>query len=135
MKKFLITTLAAATLVTAAFADAGEPGRGGQRAHRREMRREAVQSLNLTDAQKAQIRDIRKSEFDRTKALVESAREKRFELRQLRETKDPRAEGVRTELIALREQLRAAHLATRERIRSVLTADQRSQLEEMRNRR
>jgi Spy/CpxP family protein refolding chaperone len=135
MKKFLITTLAATTIITAAFADAGEPGRGGHRGERREMRREAVQRLNLTDAQKAQIRDIRKAEFDRTKGLFEAAREKRFELRQMRESNDPRAEGVRTELIALREQMRAARLATREKIRSLLTAEQRSQLDSMRNQR
>ncbi|MCU1227411.1 MAG: motif family protein [Acidobacteria bacterium] len=132
MKKFLITTLAATTIITAAFADAGEFGHRGQR---REMRREAVQRLNLSDAQKAQIRDIRKAEFDRTKGLFEAAREKRFELRQLKEANDPRAEGVRTELIAMREQMRAARLATREKIRSVLTAEQRAQMDDMRNQR
>jgi Spy/CpxP family protein refolding chaperone len=135
MKKFLITTLAATTIITAAFADAGEFGRGGHRGPRREMRREAVQRLNLSDAQKAQIRDIRKAEFDRTKGLFEAAREKRFELRQLKEANDPRAEGIRTELIGLREQMRAARLATREKIRSLLTAEQRSQLDSMRNQR
>jgi Spy/CpxP family protein refolding chaperone len=135
MKKFLITTLAATTIITAAFADAGQFGRDGHRGQRREMRREAVQRLNLSDAQKAQIRDIRKAEFDRTKGLFEAAREKRFELRQLKETNDPRAEGVRTELIAMREQMRAARLAMREKIRSVLTAEQRAQMDDMRNQR
>ncbi|HKO00711.1 MAG TPA: hypothetical protein VJ032_03390, partial [Thermoanaerobaculia bacterium] len=64
-----------------------------------------------------------------------AAREKRFELRQLREAHDPRAEAARTELIAMREQLRAARIATGEKVRSLLTAEQRARLDEMRARR
>jgi len=129
MKKFLITTLAIAAMTTAAFADAGP------RMHRRaERRQQMAERLNLTDAQKQQIRDLRKAAFQANKALFEAAREKRFELRQLREANDPRAEAVRTELIAMREQLRAARLATREKVRALLTAEQRAQFDSMRHR-
>ena len=129
MKKFLITTLAIATLTTAAFADAGP-----RMQRRAERRAQIAERLNLTDAQKQQIRDVRKAAFQANKALFEAAREKRFELRQLREANDPRAEAVRTELIAMREQLRAARIATGE-VRSLLTAEQRARLDEMRARR
>ena len=132
MKKFLIITLAVATVAGAALADQGGYGRRGRRLHRAEARREGMQQLGLTDAQKQQIRDIRKAAFEQNKGLFESARAKRFELRQLREANDPRAESVRTELLAMREQLRAANIATRERVRSILTPDQRARLDTMR---
>jgi protein CpxP len=136
MKKFFITTLAVATLTTAAFADAGEYGRGRQRLqHRGERRQQIAERLNLTDAQKQQIRDVRKAAFEANKSLFEAARAKRFELRQLREANDARAESVRTELLAMREQLRAARLATREKVRALLTAEQRAQFDQLRNNR
>jgi Spy/CpxP family protein refolding chaperone len=135
MKTFLITTLAVATLTTAAFADAGEYGRGGRKFQRAEARQAVAERLGLTDAQKQRIREVRKAAFEQNKALFESAREKRFELGQLRDANDPRAESVRSELLAMREQLRAARLATREKVRALLTAEQRAQLDQMREQR
>lgn len=130
MKKFLITTLAVATLSTAAFADAGP------RMHRRAERRQQIAAqLNLTDAQKQQIRDVRKAAFEANKPLVEALRSKRFELRQLREANDARAESVRAEVLAMREQLRSARIATREKVRALLTAEQRAKLDSMHRRR
>ena len=135
MKKFLITTLAVATLSTAAFADAGDYGRRPQRLHRADAQRRIAEQLNLTDAQKQQIRDVRKAAFEANKPLLEALRSKRFELRQLREANDARAESVRAEVLSMREQLRAARIATREKVRALLTAEQRAKLDAMHQRR
>jgi Spy/CpxP family protein refolding chaperone len=129
MKKTIITTLAIAALTASAFAHEGQYGRGPRKLHRAEGRRALANVLDLSEAQKQQIRDVRKAAFQQSSALFESARAKRFELRQLREANDPRAEAVRAELLAMHEQLRAARLATREKVRALLTAEQRAKLE------
>lgn len=91
-----------------------------------------AQQLNLTADQKAQIKAIRQEERQKNQPLFSSVRAKAAEYRQLKQANDPKAGAVKTELEALRPQVKAARTATRDRILSVLTPEQRAQLDQRR---
>lgn len=106
-------------------------GRRGGRMHGRRgggFGMKALSRLNLTDAQQTQIRSIHEAARQRTQG-------QRDELRQLFETRrgggqltaeqQARAEQLRTEL-------RATHESVNQQVLAVLTAEQRTQLEQQR---
>jgi Spy/CpxP family protein refolding chaperone len=131
MKKFI--TGIALVAATASMAYAGEATGAAQYGERRtelrHARRDTLRSLDLTEAQRQQIRALREADRDKNGQLYRAAREKRAELRRLRRANDPRAESVRQELQSMRAQLDAAHDALRAQLRGVLTAEQRAQLD------
>ncbi len=91
-----------------------------------------AQQLNLTADQKAQIKAIRQEDHQKNQALFSSMRAKAAQYRQLKQANDPNAAAVKSELEALRPQVKAARTATRDRILSVLTPEQRTQLDQLR---
>jgi len=91
-----------------------------------------AQKLNLTDAQKQQIRDIHQADRDRNKQLYADFRAKLRQFRELKRAADPNADAVKAELQPMREQIKAARKATHEAVLGVLTAEQRQQLEQWR---
>ncbi|HXG58442.1 MAG TPA: Spy/CpxP family protein refolding chaperone [Thermoanaerobaculia bacterium] len=133
MKKFIAAVVIAGLVVPAAFAHQGwhrgHHGRGSI------VMKRMADELGLTEAQRAQIREIRKGEREKNRQLFSDFRAKRRELRQLRRADDPRAGELEAELKAMREQLRAARQATHEKVLGVLTPEQRQKLEQMRARR
>jgi Spy/CpxP family protein refolding chaperone len=126
MKRFVIA-LSIAAMSVAAFAG---PHRGPRQ--RQHQFRKMVEKLGLTDAQKQQLRDLRKANHERNHQLYADLRAKVREYRAMRRANDPKAEALRNEIQPLREQARAARKAAREQFRNVLTAQQRQQLDELR---
>ncbi len=122
MKKFVIAFAVAATAVAAS---AHTPGRAPQRGARFEK---FAQKLNLTDAQKQQIRDIRRADRERNQQLYADFRTKSRAFRQAKRSGDANADALKAEIQPLREQVQAARRATREQVLGVLTPEQRQQL-------
>jgi protein CpxP len=129
MKK-LVIAFAVAAIAAAALAapNARTAHRGGRAAHMAKF----AQTLNLTDAQKQQIRDIHQAARDRNKQLYADYRAKLRQFRELKRAGDATADAVKAELQPMREQVKAARKATHEAVLNVLTAEQRQQLEQLR---
>jgi Spy/CpxP family protein refolding chaperone len=126
MKQFVIALAIAAT---ASLALADHDGAYGR--HRGGDRMEAfAQKLGLSDAQKQQIADIRKADFEKNKQLYTDFRSKMREYRQLKQANDARADAVKSELDALKPQVKAAREAAHQQILTVLTPEQRQQFEQ-----
>jgi Spy/CpxP family protein refolding chaperone len=152
MKKILtilVLTLASSFAVFAQDAKPGETqgpsqaeGRGlreGRMGGRREMRKRfmlsramhALGKLNLSDAQREQLRSIHQSAFEGTRAKREELRQLfmgRREGRQLTPEQESRAKQLREELMAARER-------THKDVLGVLTPEQRAQLEKLKEER
>jgi periplasmic protein CpxP/Spy len=103
---------------------------GFGRGQARMMRSAIAHKLNLTDEQKAQLKQIRETNQQGNAQLFADARAKRQELRSLARANDPRASEVKAQLEALRPQLEAARKQQHEAFVNVLTPEQRSQLEQ-----
>ncbi len=103
----------------------GKEGRGGGKHHGNRMGMRQLQELNLTDAQKQQVREIMSSR----KADSENFQE----LRQLAQAKrDGTITPEQTEkLRTFKQQMRQNAEQTHRQILAVLTAEQRTQLEQL----
>src|SRR5438552_15381390 len=89
MKKWLIAAAVMVVSASLAFAIPQEgKGWGGHRGHRGAMSEKLAQKLNLTDAQKQQVRDLDKAFRQDNKAFFESARQTRQEVRAAKEAND-----------------------------------------------
>jgi protein CpxP len=126
MKKFVIALLVTATSAIG-FAQTAGPGTPHARGHRVGFGRIAAK-LNLTDAQKQQLKDIRTASREQNKQLYADFRAKLQELRALKQANDPKADDVKAQLKAMRPQLEAARKASREAMLNILTPEQRDQL-------
>lgn len=149
MNKKAITAVAALTLsATLAFAapqsNDGEKfeGKRGRHGHRGGHHRGdgAFAKLNLTDAQKAQMKSLREQFKTDNAQLFSQLRQARTDLRTAREANDTaRLESLRGTMDSLKTQFKAAKKAHREQLLTILTPEQRAQLEaarsERRNRR
>jgi protein CpxP len=132
MRKFVIAVVVAAT---AAIAFAGPHGAYGRHGNGAAHMKRFAEKLGLSDAQKQQMSQIRKADFERNKQLYTDFRAKRQEFRQLKQANDPRAESVKGELESMKTQVTAARQAAHEQILGVLTPEQRQQLEQWRENR
>ena len=91
--------------------------------------------LNLTDAQKASMKQIRESFGDRTKSLREQLRAKRQELRQANQGdtfNEALATQKLTESAGLQAKLMGEEFKLRQEMLAVLTPEQKTQLDQMR---
>jgi periplasmic protein CpxP/Spy len=91
--------------------------------------------LNLTDDQKAKMKQIRDSFAEQTKSLREQIRAKRQELRQANEGgtfNEALATQKLTEIAPLEAKLMGARAQEHQQVLSVLTAEQKAQLEQAR---
>lgn len=127
MKKFIVAITVVAATASLAIAGTYEGGRGQHGRHR------FAANLNLTDAQKQQMAAIKKADREKNQALYQSFAQKRAEYRQLKDANDPKADSVKAELQSMRAQVKAAHEATRQQFRGVLTADQLQKLDAARS--
>lgn len=92
-------------------------------------------NLNLTDAQKAQIKQLGQSFRERTKPLHQELRTKEQELRQAREGNtfnEALATQKLTEMASLRAKLMGEEFKLRQEMSAVLTPEQKTQLEQQR---
>lgn len=106
-------------------------GRGGKRRHMRgERLGRGLRGLDLTDQQKEQARGIMRANFESNKAQIE-------ELKQLRQKgRDGLSDADKARAKELHKQLRASRENARNQVSSLLTAEQKTKLEErMKNRR
>jgi periplasmic protein CpxP/Spy len=89
-----------------------------------------AQKLNLTDAQKTQLQQLRQTTHEQNQKLFADARAKKQELRSLMNANDPRASEVKAQLEALRPQLETAREQQHAAFLNILTPEQRTQLEQ-----
>ena len=134
MKK-TITTLAVLALgaslaVAAPQAQNGNWKGGEGRHHRGFMSERMAQKLNLTDAQKAQIKDLNKQFREQNKAFFESARATFKEYRAAKQANDTaKMQQLQPAVDANKAQMKQLREAQRTQVLSVLTPEQRTQLE------
>ena len=123
MKKFVIALVVAATSTIALAQDSGPTFRAhGPRAAR------FAEKLNLTDAQKQQMKDLRAAGREQDTQLYADLRAKLQELHALKQAGDPKAADLKAQIDAMRPQIRAARKASREAMLNVLTPEQRAEL-------
>jgi periplasmic protein CpxP/Spy len=135
MRKTKWMTMAAVMTLSASLAFAAPHdgfGKGGKRGrHGGQMfGQRMAEKLNLTDAQKQQIRDLNKSFRQNNKQVFENAKALRKELRAAREANDTaKLESLKPQMETQRAQMKQLHDAQQARIVSLLTAEQRTQWE------
>ena len=131
MKKWFTAAAVVALSSTLAFAaphgggKGGKHGRGGRGG---ELSERLAQKLNLSEAQKQQIKDIQTQFRAENKAFFESARDTRRQIREATEAGDSaRAEQLKATAQSQHARMKELRDANRQRIEAVLTPDQRAQ--------
>ena len=115
------------------WGDKGREGRGGRRGGR--MGGMMFAGINLTDDQKAKMKEIGQSFRESTKSLHEQLRAKRQELRQASEGgtfNEALATQKLQESAGLQAKLMGEQFRMRQQMLSVLTPEQKTQLEQKR---
>lgn len=129
MKKQILTVLAVLVLGTS-LAVAGPHGGKRHGMKGGEWSEKMSEKLNLTEAQKQQIRDLQNSFRTENEPFLTSFRENRRAYTDARRAGDTaKADALKATLDAQKEQMNQLRTAQHERILSVLTAEQRAQLE------
>jgi protein CpxP len=128
-----IFTAAAVVALSASLAVAAPhaKGNGGHgRKGRGQFGARFAEKLNLTDAQKSQVRDLNKSFREQNKPFFEQVRATRQEIRAAKQANDTaRLDSLKGTAEAQRTQMKQLHDAQKQRILSVLTPEQRQQYE------
>jgi protein CpxP len=107
---------------------AGKHGRHGRAAHGER----GFAKLNLSDAQKAQVKQLREQFRNENKALFDGMKQTRTEMKAAREANDTaRLEALRGTATSQREQLKAKSQALNAQVLNLLTAEQRAQYDAM----
>jgi LTXXQ motif. len=126
MKKLVIALMVTAT---SAIALAQAPGTAGSHRHGHRGGFETfATNLNLTDAQKQQLKDIRTADRERNQQLFDDYRAKVQQFRTLKQANDPGAADVKAQIHSMKSQIEAARKTSREAMLAVLTPDQQGQL-------
>jgi periplasmic protein CpxP/Spy len=145
LRSFALPAVMACTLTMPAFAqsvDQGsqpqEPGKqsfGGFHGRHGRGGGDGWQRLNLTEAQKTQMKQIRESYRERTQSLHKELRAKKQELRQANQGEtfnEAFATQVLTESAALEAKLMGERFKMRQEMMALLTPEQKNQLEQRR---
>ena len=130
MNKWLAAAAVMAVSASLAIAmpQEGKGWGGGHRGHRGAMSEKLAQKLNLTDAQKQQIRDLSKAFRQDNKAFFESARQTRQELRAAKEANDTaKLNSLKPTVESQKAQFKQLRDAQDAKILSILTPDQQTQ--------
>jgi len=132
MNKWLAAAAVMAVSASLAIAmpQEGKEGKGwgGHRGHRGAMSEKLAQKLNLSDAQKQQIRDLGKAFRQDNKAFFESARQTRQELRAAKEANDTaKLNSLKPTIESQKVQFKQLRDAQDSKILSILTPDQQAQ--------
>lgn len=134
MKK-TITAVAAVVALSASLAVAA-PGDGFHRGHGKQgkgrmmMMGRMAEKLNLTDAQKQQMKALHETFRTENAALFDAVKATKTQLREARKANDvARAQTLAATLEGQTAQLRTKRVAQHEKMLSILTPEQRAQLE------
>jgi protein CpxP len=91
-----------------------------------------AQKLNLTDAQKAQVKDIEAQFRTDNAAFLQNFRQTMQDVRAAKQANDTvKLDALRPTVESQKAQMKTLRQAQREKIRTILTADQRAQLDAM----
>ena len=124
-----VATLSA-SLAFAAPHDGFKGGRHGRGGRGGELGQRMAEKLNLTDAQKQQIKALNQSFRDSNKAFFENARALHQQFRDAKQANDTaKLEALKPQLDAQRAQMKQLHDAQQAKIVSLLTPEQRTQWE------
>jgi Spy/CpxP family protein refolding chaperone len=137
-KWFSVAAAVLALSGTMAFAAPHEGGRGGRhgRGGRGMIGERLAAKLNLTDAQKQQIKDSQQSFRNENKAFFEAARDTRRQIREAKEAGDTaRLESLKATAQSQHAQMKQLHAAQMQRIETFLTTEQRTQWQAMKGER
>ena len=129
-KKWFTAAAVVALSSTLAFAAPHGGGKGGHGRGGRggEFGERFAQKLNLSEAQKQQIKDIQTQFRSENKAFFESARDTRRQIREATEAGDTaRAEQLKAAAQSQHARMKELRDANRARIEAVLTPDQLAQ--------
>ena len=129
-KKWITGAAILAVSASLAFAAPNEgKGWGGHGKGRGGMWGEKfAQKLNLTDAQKQQVRDLNNSFFQDNKAFFESFRQTMQDYRAAKQANDQaKLDALKPTIESQRAQMKQLHEAQEQKILSILTPDQRAQ--------
>ena len=137
MRKAITAVAVLALSGTMAFAATeGREGFGGRHHHGRHHHQfgaHFAEKLNLTDAQKAQIKDIRKASREQNAAFFEQARATRKEFHAAKEANDTaKMESLKPTLQSQRQQMKELRKAEMSKITSILTTEQQTMLQQLR---
>ena len=130
-----ITGVAVVALSATMAVAAPEGKRGGHHGRHRggAMSERLAARLNLSDAQKDQIKAINRQFREDNKAFFESFRADMKAFRDAKQSGDTAtADSLKAKLDAQRGQFKQLHEAQTQRVLSVLTPDQRNQYEQLR---
>ena len=114
---------------------AGRRGDHGERGGRGDRGMMGFRNLDLTDAQKAQMKQIRESHRQSLRPIMEQIHAKRQELRQASEGttfNEALVTQKLTEIAPLEAKLQGEHFRLRQEMTSILTAEQKTKLEQSR---
>lgn len=133
MKKHMtwITAVAAVGLsATIAFAGTNGNWHGQANGHRHHQFARLATKLNLTDAQKAQWKDIRKASHEQNKAFFAEVRQTRQDFRAAKQANDQaKIDALKPTMQAQRQQMKQIRQANMQQFESILTPDQKAQLD------
>jgi Spy/CpxP family protein refolding chaperone len=132
MKKSMWLTGVAVLALSTTLAVAGSHGgRGGHRG-KGEFSQKWAEKLNLTDAQKQQIRGLHQSFREENKAFFETLHQTKKDYRAAKGAGDTaKADSLKGQFDAQRAQMQQLHASLDQRIATVLTPEQRTQWEQL----
>ena len=131
MKKTLAAFAVVALSATLAVAGPGEGGhKGGHRGG--DFSEKMAAKLNLSDAQKAQIKEARKAFREQNKAFFESAKATREQFHEAKKANDTaKLEALRPTMEAQRAQMDKLRADEMAQFRAFLTPEQQAQFDAM----
>ena len=131
MKKTITTAVAVFALgATLAFAGPHGDWKGGRGHKEGAFSEKMAEKLNLSDAQKEQVKAIEKQFRADNAAFFENAKATREQFRAAKEANDQaKLDSLKPTMEAQRAQMKQLRQAVMDKIRNILTADQRAQLD------
>jgi protein CpxP len=128
------TTIAAVLALSTSLAFAApHEGKGGHRRGRgQQFGQRFAEKLNLTDAQKQQLQDVRKNFREQNKAFFDSSRETFKQFREARKAGDTaRVEALKPAMEQQWAQMKQLRQQQTQQVLALLTPEQRTQWEAM----
>ena len=108
-------------------------GWGGHGRHGRgQMGAKMAEKLNLSDAQKQQLKDMNQSFREQNKPLFQAFRQNMKDLRAAKQSNDTaKADSIKATLQSQRAELKQLRQQQQQRFLSILTPDQRAQFDQL----
>jgi protein CpxP len=130
MKKMIAILAVAALSGTMAIASANDGGKAWGHGHRHGAMAHLAKKLNLTDAQKDQLKAFHQSFREENKAFFQSVRQTRQDLRAAKQAGDEaKVAELKSVAQSQRAQMKQLRQAQMDKFVSVLTPEQRTQFD------